>query len=65
MAWPAKRITLLSWLLVLAFAVSAECAWVLWLQDVWTVTPTTARPHPRFRVAASEQIDHWAADPER
>jgi hypothetical protein len=44
----ATRITLLCWVLVLTVAVSAECAWVLWLQNVWTVAPTAAspRPHP-------------------
>jgi hypothetical protein len=35
----AKRLTLLCWLLVLSMAVSAECAWVLWLQNVWAVAP--------------------------
>lgn len=65
MAWPARRITLLCWLLVLTMAASAECAWVVWLQDVWTVAPTVARPHPLPPVAASERIDQWAANPEQ
>jgi hypothetical protein len=43
----AARITLLCWLLVLTAAVSAECAWLLWLQDLWTVAPTEASPRPR------------------
>ena len=43
----AARITLLCWLLVLTVAVSAECAWLLWLQDLWTVAPTEASPRPR------------------
>jgi len=64
MAWPARRITLLCWLLVLTIAASAECAWVVWLQDVWTVAPTVASPHPLPPVAASERIDQWAANPE-
>ena len=38
----ARRITLLSWLLVVTMAASAECAWVLWLQDHWTA-PTENR----------------------
>lgn len=61
----ARRTTLLCWLLVLTLAVSAECAWVVWLQDVWTVAPTVARPHPLSPVAASERIDQWAANPEQ
>jgi len=40
------RITLICWLLVLTVAISAECAWVLWLQDAWTVAPAAASPHP-------------------
>jgi hypothetical protein len=59
----AKQISLLCWLLVLTLAVSAECAWVLWLQDVWTVESTEARP-PRPS-SPSEQIARGAANPER
>jgi hypothetical protein len=42
------RTTLICWLLVLAVAISAEGAWILWLQDAWTVAPAAAspRPHP-------------------
>jgi len=40
--WPAKRMTLLCWLFVLTVAVSAECAWLVWLQDAWTVAQTEA-----------------------
>jgi len=53
----AKRITVLGWVLVLSLAVSAECAWVLWLRDAWTAAPTIASPHPLLPVAASERID--------
>jgi hypothetical protein len=60
-----RRITLLCWLLVLVLAASAECAWVVWLQDVWTVAPAVARPHPLPPVATGERIDQWAANPER
>ncbi len=55
----ARRITLLSWLLVLTMAVSAECAWVLWLQDHWTADAhTVASPPPHLLVAPSEEIAH-------
>ncbi len=60
----AKRITLLCWLLVLTMAASAECAWVLWLKDVWTVAPTATSPSPHPPMSAGERIDHYAADPE-
>jgi len=61
----AKGITLLCWLVVLTLAVSAECAWVLWLQDVWTVAPTEATPRPHPPVSLSERIVQWAANPAR
>ena len=57
----ARRITLLCWLLVLTMVATAECAWLLWLQDVWTVVPTVARPAPR--PSASAEIAQWATDP--
>lgn len=60
-----RRITLLGWLLVLTVAASAECVWVVWLQDVWTATPSVASPHPLSPVAASERIDRYAANPEQ
>ena len=44
----ATRTTLICWLLVVTVVISAECAWVFWLQDAWTVTPAAAassRPH--------------------
>lgn len=44
----AARNSLICWLLVLAVVICAECAWVLWLRDAWTVTPAMAanpRPH--------------------
>ena len=53
----ARRVTLLCWLLVLTMAVSAECAWVLWLQDHWTADArTVASPPPHLRVAPREGI---------
>jgi hypothetical protein len=44
----AARTTLICWLLVLTVVISAEFAWVLWLQGAWTVAPAAAgpRPHP-------------------
>jgi len=38
------RTTLICWLLVLTVAISAECAWILWLEDAWTVAPAAASP---------------------
>ena len=64
MPWPAKRLTLLCWLLVLTLAVSAECAWLVWLQDAWTEAPTGARPHRLLPVGAAERISQWAANSE-
>jgi len=61
----ARRIRLLCWLLVLTMAATAECAWVVWLQEVWTVAPTVASPHPLPPVAVSERIDQSAASPEQ
>jgi hypothetical protein len=59
----SRRMSLLCWLLVLTLAVSAECAWVLWLQDVWTVAYTEGGPPgPR---SPSEQIAQGVAAPER
>ncbi len=57
-ASPAKRLTLLCWLLVLSIAVSAECAWVLWLQNVWAVAPAEPssllfRPIPTYAAGES------------
>jgi hypothetical protein len=40
----ATRTTLICWLLVLTVVFSAECAWVLWLRDAWTVAPAAASP---------------------
>jgi hypothetical protein len=42
----ATRATLICWLLVLTVVISAECAWVLWLQDAWTVAAAAAGPLP-------------------
>jgi hypothetical protein len=61
----ARRITLLGRLLVLTVAASAECVWVVWLQDVWTATPSVASPHPFSPVAASERIEQYAANPKQ
>jgi hypothetical protein len=46
----AARTTLIGWLLVLTVVISAECAWVVWLQDAWTVTPAAAAS-PRSHVS--------------
>jgi hypothetical protein len=52
-----RRITLLSWLLVLTMAAAGEGAWVLWLQDHWTADAhTVASPRPNLRVTSSEEI---------
>jgi hypothetical protein len=53
----ARRITVLCWLLALTLAATAECAWVLWLQDHWTAdVHTVASPGPNLRVAPSAEI---------
>ncbi len=54
--------TLLCWLLVLAMAVSAECAWVVWLRDAWTVAPTLLRAHLHDQRSPSEQLAKWPAE---
>ena len=59
----AKRITLLCWLLVLTLAASAECAWVLWFQALWTAAPTAAGPRPAPRVSPSARIAQWPTNP--
>lgn len=52
----ARRITLLCWLLVLTLTASAECAWVLWLQDHLTADARTVASPPHLRVAPREGI---------
>ena len=51
-----RRITLLSWLLVLTLAAAAEGAWVLWLQDHWTADAHTVASPPHLRKTSSEEI---------
>lgn len=61
----ARRVTLLSWLLVVSLVVFAEFAWVLWLQNIWTMTSTGASLGPRPLVSPSERSVPWAANSER
>lgn len=40
----ARRITLLSWFLVITLTLAVEGAWLPWIQDVWAAAPIEASP---------------------
>ena len=61
----ARRITLLSWLLVITLTLAAEGVWALWLQNLWAAAPIDTSPRTPRLVLRSERAVPWAAELER